>query len=250
MIKTKPIRYDGIAEWYAQQIPDSRDRHDTIVRLLGPGEGLCLDLGCGPGQDLAAIAGTGRRPVGLELSGDQLRIARQSGSAVLRQAQDTMSSGPSAGSGPSTGSGHEWLVQGDAECLPYADGVFPTVVALWVSTDIDDFASTVREVARVLQPGGRFVFYGVHPCFNGPCVENSDDGARIVHPTYREAKRHVDSPWWGRDGIRRRVGGMRHLPLAELLTVIIDADLHLSAVEEPGDDPIPHALVLVADKPA
>lgn len=230
MINTKPIRYDGIAEWYAEQIPDSRERHDTIIRLLGPGEGLCLDLGCGPGQDLEAIAATGRRPVGLELSSDQLRIARRSG--------------------PSTGSGHEWLVQGDAEHLPYGDGVFTTVVALWVSTDIDDFARTLREVVRVLQPGGRFVFYGVHPCFNGPCVERRHDGAQIVHPTYRQAKRHVDSPWWGRDGIRHRVGGMRHLPLAELLTVIIDAGLLLSAAEEPGDDPIPHALVLVADKPA
>lgn len=228
MVETKPIRYDGIAEWYAQQIPDSRDRHDTIVRLLGPGAGLCLDLGCGPGQDLAAIAATGRRPVGMDLSSDQLRIARRAA--------------------PSTGSRNPWLVQGDAEHLPYADGVFATVAALWVSTDIDDFGRTVQEVARVLRPGGRFVFYGVHPCFNGPCVENRDDGARIVHPTYREARRHLDSPWWGQDGIRRTVGGMRHLPLAELLTVIIDAGLRLSAAEEPGDVPIPHALVLIADK--
>lgn len=194
------------------------------MRLLGPGEGLCLDLGCGPGQDLAAIAVTGRRPVGLELSADQLRVARRSVP-------------------------HGWFVQGDAEQLPYGDSVFDTVVALWVSTDIDDFARTLREVARVLRPGGRFVFYGVHPCFNGPCVENREDGARIVHPSYRQAERHLDAPWWGRSGIRRTVGGMRHLPLAELLTVIIDAGLHLSHVEEPGDDAIPHALVLVADQP-
>ena len=257
-IRPKPIRYDGIADWYASQVPDAASRSATIQRLLGPGDGLCLDLGCGPGSDLAAIAATGRQPVGVELSSDQLRVAlRQAqgtdaAQGTDRQAQGTEGATLRQAQGADAAQGTErkrpWLVQGDAEHLPFSANVFPTVVALWVSTDIDDFARAMREVARVLQPGGTFVFYGVHPCFNGPCVERREDGAQIVHPTYRQAERHLSSPWWGADGIRTKVGGMRHLPLAELFTVIIDAGLRMTQVVEPGDDPIPHALVLKAEK--
>jgi hypothetical protein len=32
-------------------------------------------------------------------------------------------------------------------------------------TDVEDFAAIVREVARCLRSGGRFIYLGVHPCF-------------------------------------------------------------------------------------
>lgn len=119
------------------------------------------------------------------------------------------------------------------------------MTCLWVSTDVDDFATMMREIARVLTPDGTFLFYGVHPCFNGPCVESGVDGSRVVHATYREARRHTASQWWGTDGIRIRVGGMRHLPLADLFTAIIDAGLRVVRVVEPGAEAIPHTLVIV-----
>src|SRR5262249_44187051 len=154
-----------------------------------------LDLGCGTGQYFDAIRGTGRTPIGLDVSADQLRLATGRDRA---------------------------LVRADAAALPFADNVFATVTIMWVSTDVDDFGAVLREVARVLCPGGLLVFYGVPPCFNGPCVELREDGGRIVHPTYRIAGWHEVSSWWSADGIRRRTG-MRHLPLAELLNAFLDA---------------------------
>jgi SAM-dependent methyltransferase len=216
-------RYDGIADWYDSATADSAEANGQILSdALGPGRGLCLDLGCGTGHSFAAIKGAGRTPVGVELSADQLRLAHHRGTR---------------------------LVRADAAALPFRDGAFDAVVANWISTDVDDFAAVMREADRVLRRGGRFVFFGVHPCFNGPCVERRDDGAQIVHPTYREARRHTDSPWWGADGIRSRVGGMRHLPLAELLNCVLDAGLQLVRAVEPGDRAIPVALVLIARKP-
>ncbi len=59
-----------------------------IEALLGPGGGLCLDLGCGCGLYFAVLASTGRTVVGLDRSADQLhtflgeryrRIARRRG---------------------------------------------------------------------------------------------------------------------------------------------------------------------------
>lgn len=45
-----------------------------------------------------------------------------------------------------------------AERLPFADGVFDLVAASWVLEHLPDPAQTLREVARVLRPGGRFIF--------------------------------------------------------------------------------------------
>jgi len=141
------------------------------------------------------------------------------------------------------------LVQGDAEHLPFASGHLGLVVSSWTSTDVDHFDLMISEVARILRPGGRFLFYGVHPCFNGPHVESTDGRRRIIHPSYREARRHRSAPWWSADGIRTRVGGMRHVPLAEFLNAFCTAGLRFVHVAEPDEEPVPYAIVVVAEKP-
>src|SRR5262252_2658236 len=124
------------------------------------------------------------------------------------------------------------IVQGDAAALPFADGAF---------------AAVLREVARVLTPGGLMVFYGAHPCFNGPHTQWLDDGGIVAHPTYRLAGWHQEAPWWG-PYVRRRVG-MRHHPLAEVLNAFIGAGLAIELAAELGDRPIPVNLAIRARKP-
>lgn len=213
-------RYDGLADWYDSYNGPGAGRNRTeLLRLLGPGDGLCLDLGCGTGHYFDVIRASGRTVVGLDRSADQLRVARD------RESR---------------------LVHANAAALPFADRAFSTVATLWVSTDLDDFGAVLKEATRVLIPGGLLVFYGVHPCFNGPCVESRDDGARVVHPTYRAAGWHRDSPWWGQN-IRRRVG-MRHVPLADLFNAFLEAGLHIDRVVEPRDEPVPFILAIRAHR--
>jgi SAM-dependent methyltransferase len=221
MLATK-ARYDGHADWYETWNQPHAERTAAAVRqLVGPGEGLCLDVGCGGGAYLSALAATGRTVVGLDRSADQLRFARRRSPHVLR---------------------------GDAAALPFADGTFTTVAAIWISTDVDDFAAVTAEAARVLQPGGVFACYAAHPCFNGPHIEWLDDGGVRVHPGYRLSGWHQDSPWWGFN-VRRRVG-MRQHPLAELLTGFFSAGLLIEYVAELGERPVPIILALRARKPA
>ena len=214
-------RYDGHAEWYDGWNRPHAERNASDVReLLGRGDGLCLDLGCGSGLYFDALAATGRTVVGLDRSADQLRIAR----GRSRQ-----------------------IVRGDAAALPFADGTFPAVATLWISTDVDDFTLVLAEASRVLVPGGRLVFYGAHPCFNGPHTQLLDDGGILAHPTYRQAGWHQEAPWWG-PYVRKRVG-VRHHPLAELLNAFISTGLVIEHVAEPGDRPVPVNLAIRARKP-
>ena len=215
-------RYDGHAEWYDSWNEPHAERNAGEIReLLGPGEGLCLDLGCGSGHYLAALAATGRTVVGLDRSADQLRFARARSRRV---------------------------VQGDAAALPFAGGTFPTVAAIWISTDVNDLTAVLAEASRVLAPGGVLVFYGAHPCFNGPHIEWLDDGGVHAHPTYRQPGWHPEEPWWGHF-VRKRVG-MRHHPLAEVLTAFLHAGLVIEQVAEPREHPVPVILAIRARKPA
>jgi SAM-dependent methyltransferase len=214
-------RYDGHAQWYDEwRALYIADNAADIARLLGPGDGLCLDLGCGTGLLFPALAGTGRDVVGVDMSADQLRFARRRSPQVIRA---------------------------DGSVLPFASAVFATVVASWISTDVNDFGAVLTEATRVLRPGGTFLFYGAHPCFNGPHIEWLDDGGVRAHPMYRDAGWHRESPWWGFQ-VRRRVG-MRHHPLAEILNAFIAVGLALDHVTETGPRAVPNTLSIRARKP-
>lgn len=47
--------------------------------------------------------------------------------------------------------------QGDARCLPYADDSFDACVLVTVLGEVPDQRAALREIARVLRPGGRVV---------------------------------------------------------------------------------------------
>ncbi|PWJ53705.1 Methyltransferase domain-containing protein [Quadrisphaera granulorum] len=105
-----------------------------LLPHLRPGQDL-LDLGCGPGTitvDLAERVAPGR-VVGLDAAAGVLEeasaLAERRGAAV------------------------EW-VTGDALALPFADASFDVVHAHQVLQHVADPVGVLREMARVLRPGG------------------------------------------------------------------------------------------------
>ncbi len=81
--------YDGKAESFAEATRD-HDVSQNYAALLGAIEGTppftVLDLGCGPGRDLAWFKGQGHEAVGLDASARFVEMARAStGCEVLHQ---------------------------------------------------------------------------------------------------------------------------------------------------------------------
>jgi SAM-dependent methyltransferase len=138
------------------------------------------------------------------------------------------------------------LVEADATQLPFGDASFD-VVSVLTHTDFENAAAVFTEAARVLRPGGRFVYVGMHPCFVTPTVERRKDAPHLLHPGYRRRGWWHDAPGFrfGRDCLPGRAG-VNHLPLADFLNTFLDAGLRLDRVEEPGEDDYPWLLALRA----
>lgn len=110
-----------------------RKRLDAIAAWVGPVEGRrFLDCGCGGGEYVRALAATGARAVGVEIEAAKLRAAARSG----------------AGAG---------LSRGDLQRLPFPDGAFDLALVNEVLEHVPDDLVALREVHRVLRPGGRVV---------------------------------------------------------------------------------------------
>jgi SAM-dependent methyltransferase len=218
-------RYDGQTAWYEEytSAPLFSEAREAVMRLLGPGPGRCLDLGCGTGRALRLLAAAGWSVVGADVSVDQLAVARKRAGADAQ------------------------LVQADAHALPFADGEFDAVVSILTHTDFDDAQAAFAEVARVLRDGGTFAYLGVHPCFGSPFADRSDEGGVMLRPGYRENGWHRLPPDPSSAKIRSRVG-INHLPLAGLLNAVIRSGFAIAHVEEPGDLDPPIFLALRATK--
>jgi ubiquinone/menaquinone biosynthesis C-methylase UbiE len=74
------------------------------------------------------------------------------------------------------------FVQGDAENLPFADQSFDAVINVEASHCYPRFARFLAEVARVLRPGGHFLYADVRPRHHIVEWESAIvDGPEVLH---------------------------------------------------------------------
>lgn len=145
--------------WGIWRVPEEQ------LRLLGDFAGkLVLEYGCGGGQFSAALAEAGARPVGLDISETQLRHAQQH---VAARGQDVP------------------LVQASAHMTPFRDETFDVVFADYGATTFVDPYLTVPEAARILKPGGIFVFCTTSPLYMA-CLdlENEEITSTLRRPYF------------------------------------------------------------------
>ena len=117
---------------------------EAEAHLLGEVAGRrVLEVGCGAAMCSRWLRVQGAEPVALDLSGRMLRHGAQ---AAVRTGVAVP------------------LVQADAQRLPFADRSFDLACTAFGAVPfVADSAAVMREVARVLRPGGRWVFATTHP---------------------------------------------------------------------------------------
>lgn len=133
------VLLESLRSWRASALGRITERRENqlVLDLMGDLDGrLFLDVGCGDGALLVAAAARGARPTGVDPSRAMVAAARKR----------ALSEGATVS-----------VILGKGERLPFADGSFDRVAAITVLCFVPDPVVLVREMARVVAPGGRLV---------------------------------------------------------------------------------------------
>ncbi len=209
--------WESHADWWIEGFTEGADAEyeEQILPLAAAelaGARRVLDVGCGDGQ-VSRLVSTGGCPlvVGVDPTWNQIRVAAQRGGAAFARA--------------------------GAASLPFAAASFDAVVACLVFEHIREVDAAIAEVARVLQPGGRFCFFLNHPLLQTPNSGWIDDqvldppeqywriGPYLVEDeTIEEVEKGVFIPFI-------------HRPLSRYLNALAANGLYLDRMEEPAPPP-------------
>jgi homotetrameric cytidine deaminase len=199
---------ENAADWIewarspARDHPYWRFNRPRFLELLPPPGRLTLDVGSGEGRLTRELARLGHTVVGVETSPALAAAAAEDGLEILLA---------------------------DAAALPIGDGAADLAVAFMSLLNMDDVGGVVREVARVLAPGGRFCFAVPHPANSAGLV----DGA-AAEADYFATRPIVDVR--ERDGVRMTFHDV-HRPLEAYSHALEAAGLLVEAIREPVPPP-------------
>jgi SAM-dependent methyltransferase len=149
---------------------------DDLEQLIAWGRALAptrvLDMATGGGHTALAFAGIAGRVVAYDVTEPMLRAAR----GLLTQRGATTAA----------------FVGGDVEALPFHDGTFDVVTCRIAAHHFADVAAAVREVRRVLRPGGSFLLQDILGHDDGEAAAFVTEVERRRDPSHVRAYRAVE----------------------------------------------------------
>ena len=165
-----------------------------------------LEVGCGEGRVSRDLAALGHVVTGVDVSPTLLRLAAEADPAST------------------------YLVA-DGSAVPFPDGSFDLAVAYNSLMDVDDMPAAVREIARVLEPGGRLCVTITHPLMDA----GRRDGDRFVIEGSYFGRRRFEGTF-ERDGLTVTFKGWCY-PLEAYARALEDAGFEIEAIREPLPSP-------------
>jgi SAM-dependent methyltransferase len=183
--------------------------YEDEAGLLGPvADRDVLEVGCGAAQCARWLADQGARVTAFDLSARQLQHARRIDEQLGREPLR--------------------LVQAEATALPFADGSFDIACSAFGAVPfVADSALLMREVARVLRPGGRWVFAVPHP-FRWALPDLPDAEGLVVRHSYFDRRPYVEQD---EDGVAGYVE--HHRTFGDRIRELAQAGLATENVVEP-----------------
>ncbi|OPL09651.1 MAG: hypothetical protein AVO33_06475 [delta proteobacterium ML8_F1] len=130
--------------WYSTPLGAFVDEVETrcAFELFSlPKESRVLDLGCGSGNFTLKLLRAGYQVTGVDLSEEMLKIARE------KLSQENLKA---------------TLIKGDVYKLPFEDASFDGVFSMAAFEFIEDPEAALRELMRVLKPGGQMMVGTIH----------------------------------------------------------------------------------------
>jgi SAM-dependent methyltransferase len=181
---------------------------EADARLLGDVRGRrVLELGCGAAAGARWLAGQGAQVVGLDLSAGMLRHAREAGDRSGVRVP---------------------LVQADALALPLRTASFDVVCTAFGAVPfVADSGAVMREVARVLRPGGRWVFSITHP-MRWIFWDEPDESGLVARNSYFDRTPYVET-----DEAGAPVYVEQHRTLGDRVRELVAAGFELRDLIEP-----------------
>ena len=186
----------------------------NMLRFMGDVAGRrILDLGCGEGGYARELTRRGARLTAVDCS------AKAIGYAVALAREESLDI--------------RHFVRNSNDLFGIAPGQFDIVLCSMMLMDCEDLGGTLREVYRVLKPGGRLFASVLHPCFDG----NHDTGIgrqgtgadrQVVVMNYFEPKEWEAPLWRGTIPVI-----WRHRTLEDYVKAFVKAGFAIVDLNEP-----------------
>ena len=133
------------------------------------------------------------------------------------------------------GAGEFEYTHANTTALPFPDSAFDAVVVLLVFEHIEQYREAIGEIARVLEPGGRFAFFLNHPLLQAP-----NSGWVIDHILEEEYWRV--GPYLIRNVTNEELAPgvvlpFIHRPLSQYVNALADHGLLVERMEEQAPPP-------------
>ncbi len=202
------------AEWWQREFSDGVDPEYTeqIIPLIATelaGLSTIVDIGTGEGQVARVLSAAGSTVVGIDPIRSQITEAAVRGGGPL-------------------------YATSAADALPLASESADGAVACLVFEHIDAVDEAIAEVARVLRPGGTFLFLLNHPLLQTPGSGWIDD--QILDPPeqyWRIGPYLVEAETV--EEVQKDVFiRFLHRPLSRYINALADSGLMVSRMFEPG----------------
>ena len=195
--------YDSFAAAYSARnennLFNAYYERPEMIRLAGDVAGLeILDAGCGSGPLTEALRAKNAVVSGFDLSPAMVQLARE------RLGEDA-----------------DVRVADLGSPLPYPDDRFDLVVASLALHYVEDWASALAELRRVLKSGGRLLVSIIHPTVYAIVYPEADYFALTQYSEdYDYGEETVWMTYW-------------HRPLQDVINTFIDAGFRIKMVTEP-----------------